>query len=65
LKLPNGNKAELGEKLEKYLLDPHHRYGQHKARVFASVLGITLANREMLKTALQRGAAEAEPWRWG
>ena len=28
------------EKLTRYALDPSHQRGQHKARVFASVLGI-------------------------
>ncbi|MBI2928065.1 MAG: hypothetical protein HYY24_20515 [Verrucomicrobia bacterium] len=60
MKLPNGERAELGTKLEDYSLNPFHRHGQHKARVFESVLGITLANREVLATALLDAAANSE-----
>jgi len=52
MKLPNGEKADLGTKLEDYSLNPFHRHGQHKARVFESALGITLANKEVLSRAL-------------
>ena len=56
MKLPNGEHADLGEKLEEYSLNPLHRYGQHKARVFESALGITLANRDVLARALLAAA---------
>ena len=52
MKLPNGEKADLGMKLEDYSLNALHRHGQHKARVFESALGITLANKEVLARAL-------------
>jgi len=52
MKLPNGENADLGSKLEDYSLNPLHRQGQHKARVFESALGITLANRKVLSRAL-------------
>lgn len=52
MKLPNGEHADLGTKLEEYSLNPSHRHGQHKARVFESALGITLANKEVLSRAL-------------
>jgi hypothetical protein len=52
MKLPGGERAHLGTKLEDYSLNPFHRHGQHKARVFESVLGITLANKEILSHAL-------------
>ena len=52
MKLPGGNRADLGTKLEDYSLNPLHRHGQHKARVFESALGITLANKEVLVRAL-------------
>jgi hypothetical protein len=52
MKLPNGDRADLGTKLTDYSLNPLHRHGQHKARVFESVLGITLANSEVLADAL-------------
>jgi hypothetical protein len=56
MKLPNGERANLGTKLEDYSLNPLHRQGQHKARVFESALGITLARREILSRALLAAA---------
>lgn len=56
MKLPKGNRANLGTKLEDYSLNPLHRHGQHKARVFESVLGITLVNKEVLSRALLAAA---------
>ncbi len=64
MKLPNGQRADLGAKLEEYVLNPLHRDGRHKARVFESVLGITLDNREILREAIVTAAAnsdDAEP----
>jgi hypothetical protein len=60
VKMPNGERAELGTKLEDYSLNPLHRHGQHKARVFQSVLGITLADPDALRTALERAAATSK-----
>lgn len=60
MKLPNGVHADLGTKLEEYSLNPLHRHGQHKARVFQSILGIKLANADMLRDALKRDAATSE-----
>jgi len=59
MKLPNGDRADLGTKLEDYSLNPLHRHGQHKARVFESALGITLANKEILSRALFALAANS------
>jgi hypothetical protein len=59
MKLPNGERAELGTKLEDYSLNPSHRQGQHKARVFESVLGITVANKEILRRAILEAAARS------
>ena len=56
MKLPNGDRADLGTKLEDYSLNPLHRHGQHKARVFESALGITLANKDVLARALLEAA---------
>src|ERR1051326_2442397 len=56
MKLPNGDRADLGTKLEDYTLDPLHRDGRHKARVFESVLGISLANIAVLRDALREAA---------
>jgi hypothetical protein len=64
MKLPNGNRADLGSKIEDYVLNLRHWEGRHKARVFESVLGITLANREVLREAILSAAEnseEAEP----
>ena len=59
MKLPNGERADLGTKLEDYALNSNHRNGQHKARVFESALGITLRNKEVLARALLEAAAYA------
>ena len=64
MRLPNADRADLGEKLEQYVLNPDHRLGQHKAHVFESVLGITLANRDVLADAIlsaARASDQAEP----
>jgi hypothetical protein len=60
MKLPNGGRADLGTKLEDYTLNPLHRDGRNKARVFDSVLGITLANADVLRDALLDAAANAD-----
>jgi hypothetical protein len=59
VKLPNGERADLGEKLEEYVLDPRHPRGRHKARVFASVLGITWNNQGVLESALREAASNS------
>ena len=60
MRVPNGDRTELGSKLEGYSLNSAHRQGQHKARVFESALGITLANADVLRTALRHAAANSE-----
>ncbi len=60
MRVPNGDRADLGSKLEDYSLNSAHRHGQHKARVFESALGITLANADVLRTALRQAAANSE-----
>jgi hypothetical protein len=60
VRLPNPERADLGTKLEEYVLNPRHREGRHKARVFESVLGIALANREILRQAILRAAIDSE-----
>ena len=59
MKLPNGERADLGEKLEEYVLNPRHPRGRHKARVFASVLGITRDYQEVLESALREAASNS------
>ena len=60
MKLPHGQRAELGAKLEEYTLNPIHREGRHKARVFASVLRISLANRDILRRAILSAAKNSD-----
>jgi hypothetical protein len=60
MKLPNGDHADLGTKIEDYVLNPRHREGRHKARVFESVLGITMANRETLRKAIVSVAVNSD-----
>src|SRR5437660_686205 len=60
MKLPNGERADLGTKLEDYALNLLHQEGRHKARVFGSALGITLANRNILRQAILAAAAASD-----
>jgi hypothetical protein len=63
MRRPNADRSDLGDKLEQYVLNPDHRLGRHKARLFESALGITLANRDVLARAIldaARNSDEAE-----
>ena len=60
MKLPNGERADVGTKLEDYVLNPLHRDGRNKARVFESVLGITVANADVLRRAVLNAAAHSD-----
>ena len=60
MKLPNGNRADLGNKIEDYSLNFGHREGRHKARVFLSALGISLENADMLRSAVLAVAAASD-----
>lgn len=62
MKLPNGERAiiDVAGKLVGYCLNPSHRTGRHKARVFRSVLGITVANPKMLADALRAAARDRD-----
>lgn len=60
MRLPNARCAELGDKIEDYILNPHHREGRHKARVFLSMLGISLANAGVLRQAIQTAALTSD-----
>ncbi|MHB8492634.1 MAG: DUF6883 domain-containing protein, partial [Solirubrobacteraceae bacterium] len=45
MRLPKAEQARIPtEKLVRYALDDTHPRGQHKARVFASTLGITASD---------------------
>jgi hypothetical protein len=60
-KLPNPEKAVVEmRKLRDYCLSPEHPRGKHKARVFASALGLTAENSEELRRALLSAAASEE-----
>jgi hypothetical protein len=51
--LPNGKHAIVDlKKLRDYCLNPDSARGRHKARVFATVLGITAADATKLRTKL-------------
>lgn len=53
MKLPNCEKAVVdNDKLVAYCLDPEHKVGKHKARVFQSALSINLDNFYILKNAI-------------
>ena len=55
-----GDRADVGTKLEDYVLNMLHREGRHKARVFEAVLGVTAENADVLRRALLEAAASAE-----
>jgi len=52
MKLPNGNQAQLGDKLDRYILNPQHPKGKDKATLFKNRLGTTLENKEILENIL-------------
>ena len=60
MKLPNGSRCDLCTKQEDYPLNLSHREGRHKARVFEAVLGITVANAEVLRAAIISAAATSD-----
>ncbi|XHX77905.1 MAG: DUF6883 domain-containing protein [Stenomitos frigidus ULC029] len=61
MKLPEGDRADVPlQKLTGYCLNLEHQSGKHKARVFASALGITAENADDLRELIQRAAIEGE-----
>jgi hypothetical protein len=61
MKIPGGARAVVDiAKLRNYCLSEQHPRGRHKARVFASVLGITAADADVLRQALLMAALEGE-----
>jgi hypothetical protein len=60
MKLPNGERADLGTKIEDYSLNPLHREGRNKARVFASALNITANNADVLRRAVLYAARTSD-----
>lgn len=60
-KLPNSEDAVVEvRKLRDYCLSPEHPRGRHKARVFASALGLTVEDSEELRRALLSAAVSGE-----
>ena len=61
MKMPNADRAVADiEKLRDYVLNPAHPRGRHKARVFASRLGLTADMAEALREALLAAARGRE-----
>ena len=61
MKLPNHERAIVDIiKLRDYCLSPHHSRGRHKARVFASSLGLAQKDAEFLRSALLEAASNRE-----
>ncbi|QDV35748.1 DUF6883 domain-containing protein [Tautonia plasticadhaerens] len=59
MKLPNAEDAIVDpEKLRSYCLNPEHIRGKHKARVFASALGLTVEDAEELRQILRSAASD-------
>ncbi len=60
-KLPNPEDAVVEmRKLRDYCLSPEHPRGKHKARVFASALGLTAGDSEELRRTLVSAALSEE-----
>ena len=59
--IPNGDRALIDPlKLTGYVLDPNHRTGRHKARVFNATLGLTRDDASILGEALLHAAETAD-----
>lgn len=59
MKLPGGARAIMDiAKLRDYCLNPAHPRGRHKARVFASTLGLMPADAECLREELLRATRD-------
>ena len=58
MRLPNPERAIVDiVKLREYCLSLQHEHGKHKARVFASALGVTDANAAWLRERLLEAAS--------
>jgi len=61
MKLPNAEQAVIDiAKLRDYCLNLSHPTGKHKARVFASVVGITSVDAERLRTMILEAVIQNE-----
>lgn len=62
--LPRASEAEVPEdKLRRYALDPGHRTGAHKARVFGSALGVRAATGDtcMIRSSSASSTRRSRP----
>jgi hypothetical protein len=60
MRLPGGERAQIGDKLERYCLNPNHGKGKDKAALFRDHLGLTLDNKSILEAALLAAAIHNE-----
>ena len=61
MKIPNYENAVADiTKIRDYCLNPDHDLGKHKARVFKSVLNLTVEDASMLRDMLLKGVSQAE-----
>ena len=59
--LPNAERAEVDpRKLTEYCLSSTHPVGKHKAAVFRSALGLTVADADLLREWLLQAAVVGE-----
>ena len=62
MKIPNADRAVVDiRKLRDYCLNPRHRMGKHKARMFAAALSMTADDAEALRDILLKAMREYEP----
>jgi hypothetical protein len=60
MKLPNPEHAVVDiRKIRDYCLNPHHPRGRHKARVFASALGLKIDEARYLRSSLLKAAQDS------
>ena len=59
--LPNADRAVVDiVKLRDYCLNPYHEDGKHKARVFASALGLRQGDADWLRVRLLEAAVSEQ-----
>jgi hypothetical protein len=59
--IPNAERAVVDiRKLRDYCLNPLHDEGQHKARMFATALGLTAEDAEALQALLLQAVKTAD-----
>ncbi len=61
MKVPHAEKAQVDiRKLREYCLNPSHRIGKNKARVFAAALSLTLEDADSLRDILLQAIQDNE-----